>query len=225
MKWIKIVFIVIFLFSFSVKVNAQELQEELKEVYKKFSDNSFKMDMEMTIYFWDTSQEPKVSKGIVKKKKANYYTEFEGQIKLKNKNYNIIVNELEKQLFYWELGDHPSKENEALTMMSDTNSLSKVKLLKSTSKYKEYEVEVGAQGIAKMSLKINKNKILSEVVYYYPETEENTVKHVKIVYKNVTFNASFLEQEFSEKKYFNLIEGKKVLTKAYKSYTLVNIGS
>jgi len=224
MKWIKIVFPFIVLFSFTAKVNAQELQEELKEVYKKFSDHSFKMEMEMTVYFWDSSQKPKISNGIVKKQQMNYYTEFEGQIKLKNKDYTIIVNESEKQLIYLELDDHSTKENEALTMMSDTNALSKVKLIHTTSKYKEYEVEVGKHGIAKMSLKINKNKILSEVVYYYSKTEENSVKQVKMVYKNIKFKTSFLQDEFSEKKYFNWRQGKKVLTNAYKSYTLVNIG-
>jgi len=222
-RFLKIVSIGIILLVFSTALKAQDLKEELIQVYQKFNEKSFRMNMEMSVYFWDTNRQPKVSTGVVKKSKENYYTKFDGQIKLKNSKYIVVVNKPEKQILY--VVDNSAKENEVLTMMSDTNSLEHVILLKSTPEYSEYEVEIGKQGMKKMRMKITNKKVLSEVNYYYYRTEENAVEHVKIVYDNVKFNASFLANEFSEKRYFNSIKGEKILTSGYKGYSLVNLGN
>ena len=71
---------------------------------------------------------------------------------------------------------------------------------------------------------LSASNTLKQVKYFYERSENNPTKEVVISYKNVQFNPTFGKNEFSEKKYFNKINGTEVLTVSYNNYTLLKGG-
>lgn len=204
---------------------SQDFRADLIKVYQKFEKSDFKMELKMKIIHWDASA-PVVSTGKVKRKGANYYTSFDGQLNLRNARFTVLVTERDKNIIYL-----PNQKNEEkvdiqdpLTMMKDTSLFKNVKLITTSAAGKVYEINQPQYGVKKMQLKISKQGVLKEVKYYYEKTEESPIKEVLITYSNVVFNPTFSSTEFSEKKYFKIVNGKAVLTPVFKNYTITNGG-
>lgn len=177
----------------------------------------------MKIIHWDASA-PVISTGKVKRKGDNYYTSFDGQINLRNKDFTLLITERDKNIIYLPTQKNEEKEDDPLTMMKDTSLFKNVKIVLADAQGKTYEILNPQLGVKKMRLKISRKGILKEVRYYYEKTEESPVKEVLVMYNNVLFNPTFSSSEFSEKKYFRLVNGEAALTTAYKNYTITNGG-
>ena len=208
-------------------LNAQDFRADLLKISQKLSASSFKMDVKMSVYSWTGATPISTTTGVVKRKGDNYYTLFGGRINLLNASYNVLITEEDKNIIYIPLKNVENRKsrNQELAMLPDTSFYSNnVRLVKNTASGKTYEIKQPQLGITKMRLKISTSNTLKEVRYYYKKTDESPVKEVVITYNNMVFNPSFSGAEFSEKKYFNHVNGKEVLSSAYKDYTLVNGG-
>ena len=135
-----------------------------------------------------------------------------------------MITEKDKKIIYLPVNKSSSNNNQQdeLALMNDTNMFKNIKLIKTDASGKTYEMINPQIGMKKMQLTITSNNVLKEVKYYYEKTEESPIKEVLITYSNVNFNPTFSDLDFSEKKYFQKINGKEVLTTAYKDYSLLS---
>lgn len=208
--------------SCSINLNAQKINSDLKKMAIKYKSD-FKMDVEMNITYWDLSKSKEVSKGNVKRKGNNYYSNFEGRINLKNQHYNLIITENDKHIIYIPITSINKKNNHDL--LPDSNLYEKsIKLIKSDKYSSHYEISNPIYGMVKIQLEVTKTNILKKVKYFYQKSEESPIKEIVITYKNVVFNPIFSTDDFSEKKYFSIVNNKLQPTPNYKGYKLIKAG-
>lgn len=207
-------------------VNAQNIKEDLLEISKKFNEVNFKMNVQMEVMHWNESLPAKISKGIIKRKENNYYTDFENQISLVNNKYRIVVTKLDKQIIYLDLEKVNSSvfdnDKDLAKLPEDEAFYKNVKLLKSDKSGNIYELTNPQYGIVKMTIAITKEGVLREIKYYYEKTEDSPVKEIAITYSDVVLNPTFSSTEFSEKKFFKIVNGKPVLNDLYSDYKIIN---
>lgn len=207
-------------------VNAQNIKEDLLEISKKFNEVNFKMNVQMEVMHWNESLPVKISKGIIKRKENNYYTDFDNQISLVNNKYRIVVTKLDKQIIYLDLEKVNSSvfdnDKELAKLPEDEAFYKNAKLLNSDKSGNSYEITKPQYGIAKMKIVITKDGVLREIKYYYEKTEDSPVKEIAITYSDVVLNPTFSSAEFSEKKFFKIVNGKPVLNDLYSDYKIIN---
>lgn len=227
-RGIKIATIIYCFGLFQTMLHAQNLKEDMFKVAEKYQAYSFKMNIEMKINHWKSDEPSKVEKGIVKKQGDNYFSDFGDQTTIKNKRYSLMLLKQEKYIQYIDLtqlakNDSSGYQHDYLEILkADTTNYNRnAKLISADDKGKEYEVKVADGPIKKMRLKISNNYVLQQITYFYEKTEESPVKEVIITYNNVVFNPTFVSDEFSEKKYFRIVNGKAILTSTYKDYTIL----
>lgn len=223
LKKINIVFLVLLLIT--VKINGQNIKDDLVRVAQKMAQNNFKMNVQMKMVHWEESLPSTISKGIVKRKGNNYYTDFDNQINLINDKYTVIVAKEDKQIIYTEVSnaDNTANPNEKITSLPENEEFYKnAKLLKSDKSGNIYEIKKPQFGMVKMVIHISKDDVLKEVVYHYEKNEHLPIKEITITYSNVVFNPAFSSTEFSEKFFLKKVNGKVVLTEAYSDYKLIN---
>ncbi|NQX98769.1 MAG: hypothetical protein HRT73_12945 [Flavobacteriales bacterium] len=204
--------LVIIFISLFVEQNlfAQDFQKDLQKVTEKFNEFSFKMDITMKIYHWNSGSPTISSSGHVKKKGDDYYSNFDNRITLINKIYTVMITELDKNIIYMVNSKLGKRISNPVDILPDTNFIkNNVKLLSTKTQFKIYEVNDLKAGIKKMRIKISLKNELKEIRYYYDKMEQSTVKEVVISYSNIVFNPKFLTSDFSEKNTLKLFQEKK----------------
>lgn len=223
LKKINIVFLLLLLIT--VKINGQNIKDDLVKVSQKMAQNNFKMNVQMKMVHWEEALPSVTSKGIVKRKGNNYYTDFDNQINLVNEKYTVIVAKEDKQIIYTEVSnaENTANPNENFMSLPENEEVYKsAKLIKADNSGNVYEITKPQFGMVKMVIHISKDDVLREVVYHYEKNEHSPIKEITITYSNVVFNPAFSSTEFSEKIFLKKVNGKVVLTEAYSDYKIIN---
>lgn len=204
---------------------AQDLNKDFKKVAEKFERSNFKMDVQMKELHWNKAHQPIVVKGEVKRKGDNYLTDFGGQVNLINNHVQLMVYKSEKSMIYVNLDESRENQSNENSVLPDQKLFNKnAILIQADANGKIYEIKHPHPGMKRMRLKIDPTNILREVKYYYEKIEGNPVKEVIITYSNVVFNPGFSVSDFSEKKYFNIVNNQAIPAIKYKEYKITKVG-
>ena len=206
---------------------AQKASDELMKVRQAYIDaENFCADVNVVGYKDKSSSNTvQIGNGMLRKTKSFYYSKFSGSEMISNSKYTFIVNHNEKVITVFDIPQILDlyKKQELInidTLLSGTDSVAYKGIANGLKTFSFYST---SSDIYRTELSVDaKTNFISKVVYYYKEPDEEDsydVDRIVIEYKNVSTKKPD-DSFFSEKKFFEKINGKLSVTAAFSKYKL-----
>ena len=209
--------------------NAQNASADFSKVHDAYLGNYLSLDFAVTQFASEKDQAGTlVSKGTIRKSKADYYSFFDNQELIISDNRMLNIDQSTKRMRYYQhvpAQKIPKADPSMLDSMFLEQSDS-VRFLGLTSLGKQYSIYTSGTDIYRTDVTIDENTwLIREIVYYYPAVnEEIDYGAFKIV---IHYNQLSLAKP--DASYFNLnkyVENDKIphTTAAYSKYyfTIIN---
>lgn len=209
------------------ELTKDQASKELNSVLNWFSaTENYSVGLTHASYKDYTTTVPyEVQKGYLKKYKRNYHSLIAGIHTVQNEKYRIVADTIKK---YMMLANASELLLESIGMEQLLLKLELCSSIKTLTKSNEilYRLEYNKQNMQRMDIKINKDGLIKEIVYYLNKEIKNEDRssysfvqpRLVITLDNYKLNVKYNPIEFSESSYITWKDSKAIATGRYSAY-------